>query len=124
MAKKITINTLCSGSEGYYTRIVTGEFYESNGLQFCIHWSEDNRQVIASELSTGMIVGTVTRYHNKAPKQALLSRVDSLAKDGSLKKPIDDCGASLNTKRAELLERLKFFPSFPINEPVKSNNNR
>lgn len=120
MGRKITIKALCSGSEGYYTKYIPGELYESNGFQFCIHWSEDGREVTASELSTGMSVGTVTRWRSNAPKRELLKRVDTVVGDGTLKKAVDDFRVSLAGKRAALLEQLNKFPALPINEPIKS----
>lgn len=125
MAKKITIKALCDGVDGAFTQDITGELYESGGFQFCVHYSDDGKQINATEIITGLLVHWLRRGswvwngESLAPRRDLLAKIDKFVASGELQAGIDNIKRKHEEKRAELQRRLDSFPAMPINEPIK-----
>ena len=97
------------------------EIFRYGGFVFGLHWSKDKYEIAATELSTGMCVGSYSYRKSRRPRKDLENRIKDLVDKGVMKKGVERGIKIIERRLAEIqeeeerLKKLRLKYQYPLN---------
>lgn len=100
---------------------IEAEIFRYGEFVFGLHWRKDKYEIAATELSTGMCVGSCSYLKSKSPRKDLENRIKNLVDKGEMKKGVERGIKIIERRLAEIqeeeerLKKLRLKYQHPLN---------
>ena len=83
---------------------IEAEIFRYGEFVFGLHWRDDKKEIVATELSTGMCVGSCSYLRNRSPRKDLENRIKDLVDKGEMKNGVERGKEIIERRLAEIQE--------------------